>query len=136
MPIAASRVAITMNARYVSERSVLSLTCCSTCSQRTASAGDPLASRIARLLPADIETATSWTTIAPSRSTPAAQRRATTTLSFLARDVADDDVASGLERCTLEVHDVRDRIVRPQQGRTRLTSAAGTIKRSVVTMRL
>ena len=81
MPIAASRVAITMKARNVSDRSVLSLTCCSTCSQSTASAGEPLASRIARLAPADIDTAMSWTTIAPSRSTPAAQRRATTTLT-------------------------------------------------------
>ena len=67
IPTAAIIVAIAMNRTYVAERSVLSRTFCSTCSQSTASADDPGARSIAARARAETDASTASIAIEPSR---------------------------------------------------------------------
>ena len=106
IPQAAINVARTMNARKVTESSALSEVRASTCSQTTASAGDPFAACSARTAASEIVVSTSPITMLPCFPEAERPELLDHDARVLPGDVAEDHVPARLERRAGQVDDV------------------------------
>ena len=111
-----------MNTRNVNERSVLSRTCLLDLLPEDGVRGDPARlRRVARRAPRDTDASTASSAMEPVPVEPERDELVDDRADVLAGDVAEHEVARGLDPAAGEVDDVRDGVVTrgEAQGRAR-----------------